>query len=116
MLEFKWLKPQNQIVRDLGFNMATDKLMAETAARYMNQFVPMDTGTLSQNYETGVDAFGGYVKYTSPYARPQYYNDGFVHNLEQHPLATDHWDKAMMIAQGMQFTNEVNKIRKANSK
>lgn len=116
MTEFKWLKPKSQIINDLGINRFSDILIAETAARYMNPYVPMDTGMLSGNYETGADTISGFVIYNSPYAHYQYNGEGFNFSTEMHPLATDHWDKAMMIANGIQFINEVDKIRKAHAR
>lgn len=116
MSEFKWLKPPSKVYSDVGFNRLSSLVIANSCARYMNEFVPMQTGVLSQNYETGADAIGGYVRYNSPYAHYQYSGEGFDFSKEQHPLATHHWDQAMMLAKGVQYIAEVNRIRKGFSK
>ena len=110
--EFKWEKPQSQIKKDLGFNDSAELMLAETSARYMNKYVPFRDGFLSQNYETGVDGEGGFVKYTSPYAHRQYNGTDFNFSKEQHPLATDHWDEYMMISDRIPLTIEADLIRR----
>ena len=97
---FQWNKTFPQLENSLGFTQAFNIGLAETSARYMNKYVPFRDGYLSQNYETGWDSNGGFVKYTQPYANPQYYREDFIHSKEQHPLATAYWDKAMMIRDG----------------
>jgi hypothetical protein len=78
----------------------------------MNPFVPMDSGVLSQTYETGHDAFGGFVKYVSPYAHYQFNGIGFNFSKKYHSLATSHWDKAMMTVYENQLANDLNTLRK----
>ena len=109
---FQWNKSQSQLVKGLGLGNRLEIFAAETAARYMNPYVPMRDGFLSQNYITGVDDLGGYVKYVSPYAHYQYNGTDFNFSKEQHPLATHHWDKAMMTADGDRYVNEINLARK----
>jgi len=113
---FQWNKSVPRLINDLGFNAPFNIAVAESAGRYMNPFVPMQTGILSQTYDTGADLLGGYVRYTQPYAHYQYNGVGFNFSHEQHPLATHHWDKAMMLSKGDQFTREVNRLRKRFSK
>lgn len=113
---FSWNKTVPQIISGVGINKAFNKAMAETSARYMNPFVPMKSGILSQDYTTSADALKGYVTYTSPYAHRQYNGTDFNFSKEHHPLATHHWDKAMLIAKGTQLSIEANKIRKRFSK
>ena len=114
--EFKWLKTMSKIQSDVGLTKAFDIAVAESAARYMNPFVPMRDGFLSQNYETGADLDGGFVKYTSPYAHRQYNGTDFNFSKEQHPLATHHWDKAMLVSTGPMFFTEINLLRKVFAK
>lgn len=113
---FEWNKTEQGLITGLGFNKAFDIYVAERAAAYMNPFVPMRKGVLSQNYVTGVDDRGGFVKYTSPYAHYQYNGVGFDFSKEQHPLATHHWDKAMYQADGVEFVAEADRIRKRFAK
>ena len=56
---FQWNKSQSQLVKGLGLGNRLEIFAAETAARYMNPYVPMRDGFLSQNYITGVDDLGG---------------------------------------------------------
>lgn len=77
--------------------------LAETCARHMMPYVPMDTGVLSQTYTT--DPFK--VTYTSIYAHYQYEGTNFNFSKEQHPLATSHWDKAMIVAKRGTIAQEV---------
>lgn len=110
--EFKWNKTERQVVRDLGFSPQAELMLAETSARYMNKYVPFKDGFLSQNYETGVDAVSGFVKYNQPYAHYQYNGIGFNFTTDYHPLATHHWDKQMMISDRIPLTIEADIIRK----
>lgn len=63
---------------------------AETIQRYMNQFVPMRTGALSQTFIVRKSEPYG-IEYTQPYAHRMYYGDGFNFNKEQHPQAQSRW-------------------------
>ncbi len=109
---FEWNKTFQGLNNSLGITNALNIAMAETSARYMNRFVPMQSGVLSQTYETGQDSLGGFVRYVSPYAHYQYNGEGFNFSKEQHPLATDHWDKYMMQIDGFRLTEEMNQLRK----
>ena len=104
---FQWNKSQKQIERGLGFGSSLEIYTAESAARYMNKYVPFLNGPLSQTYETGADDMGGYVKYIQLYAHRQYNGVGFNFTTDFHPLATDHWDKYMMLADGDMFAREI---------
>lgn len=109
---FQWNKTIKKLENDLGFGKNIDIFAAESAARYMNPFVPMQTGVLSQTYETGCDELGGFVRYTQPYAHKQFNGDSFNFSKEQHPLATSHWDKAMLAVNGEKLASEVSLYRK----
>lgn len=63
---------------------------AETIQRYMNQYVPMRTGALSQTFTIKQSEPYG-IEYTQPYAHRLYYGDGFNFNKEQHPKAQSRW-------------------------
>lgn len=76
--------------------------MAETCARYMNPYVPMITGALSQTY----DCKPWEVHYTMPYAHRQFVGK-HQHSKEMHPLATSRWDKATENAKSVQIAKEV---------
>lgn len=77
--------------------------LAETFQRYANDYVPMDTGMLSQNYIT--EPFK--VTYTQPYAYKMYRGVGFNFKKHMHPNATALWDLATMQAHGEQISKEL---------
>lgn len=60
-------KPHTEVFRRI-FDDDVGTFAAETTARYMEQYVPMDTGTLAQGYETKPWK----ITYTQPYAHYLY--------------------------------------------
>lgn len=98
----KWFNKQHTINRIVN-NKDVGLFTAETCARYMNPYVPMDTGMLSQNYITEPWK----VTYTQPYARYQFLGTEFNHNLEHHPLATARWDQATQASKSMEIAMEI---------
>lgn len=114
--KFQWNKSQAKINTDLGFGKKVNLFTAETCARHMNPFVPMESGVLSQTFLTRADNESGYVEYVQPYAHYQYVGEDLNHSKEMHPLATSYWDKAMWIAKKGQVTSEVNAYRKRLAK
>lgn len=110
--KFVWLKTLPQISSGLGFNKAFNIYQAQALERYMNPFVPMQTGILSQTTSISADSLAGYVTYSSIYAHYQYNGTGFNFSTEQHPLATSHWDKAMVTMNGFQYARELDSARK----
>lgn len=84
-------------------NEKLGRYAAETFARLMTPYVPMDTGTLSQSYTTEPYK----VIYNQPYAHRLYEGEGFNFSKEKHPLATAHWDEAAKAAKGTQFAKEI---------
>lgn len=113
---FKWNKSENKIIKDVGINQKLNLFMANTAMRLMNPFVPMDTGALSQTVETKADNERGIVHYLVPYAHRQYNGESFNFSKEKHPLATHHWDKAMLIAKRNELVKTVDNYRKGLAK
>lgn len=47
--------------------------MAQEAARLIDSYVPLDTGTLKNSVNQASDFKGGKLVYNTPYARKQYY-------------------------------------------
>lgn len=111
-----WNYPTAQLFKEKGINEELAIFSAETFARYMNPFVPFQTGILSSSYITGADNTNGYVKYTQRYARAQFFGDNFKHNLDYHPKATSRWDKAAWNADKDRIMGEINEYRKGISK
>lgn len=97
----------NKIAKKFGENRALGIFVAETCARYMNPYVPMQSGMLSQNYTTKP----WQVEYTQPYARKQFYA-GWEHSKEQHPLAVSHWDVPVQNAKIGQIAKEIESYMK----
>jgi len=77
-----------------------------TLAKRCDPYVPFLEGPLSQ---TNVVTDKG-VRYIQPYARYQYYGDHFNHTTDFHPLASAHWDKAMLRDHRVEFYREVKDI------
>ena len=106
----KWGKPIEQIIRQdiLGKDVMT--FAATTAKEIMNDWVPMDTGNLSNDekatkIKNKVNIIAGEtiaaVHYTAPYAAVVYHNSrGVVFKPWHHPLASKEWDKHAMAAGG----------------
>lgn len=110
-MEFKWTKPVDNIVHKL-INDRTQLFVAETCAKYMDKFVPMDSGTLAQSYTTEPKK----VIYNAPYATHVYYGDWMRFQKEKHPLATARWDSAMKSAYGPQIAQEVTEFIRRGSR
>ena len=125
-VKFNWNKPGDQITKEMTGGRQGMLFLATTAARLMNPYVPADNLVLAQNITISAEEDAGHVTYNSPYAHYQYEGELYGPNypisdggevvgffspphktptgkrLEYstfwHPLATDHWDKAMMTA------------------
>lgn len=96
--------------------------LANECMRFMNPYVPASQAEiLAGSARAYAEGDSGYVEYNTPYAHYQYEGILYVssvtgsswaasgeykvktdkqleHVTAFHPLATDHWDKAMMIA------------------
>lgn len=124
----------NRIVNNSKVGIFT----AETCARYMMPYVPMDSGTLSQNYTTEPWK----VIYNQPYAHYQYMGQAYgssypitengrvtgyyslpgvkkhptgkplKYSKMQHPLATSKWDVAMKNAKLNAVAREISEFIK----
>ena len=132
-ITLQWAKTDMQLLKDLGLSRQLYLFMAQTAARLMAPFVPMDSGLLSQNYTTSANTEYGQVHYKSVYAHYQYYGELMVapngsawakkgepkhytgkplkYSKQLHPLATSRWDIAMMTAKRSQFLKEISNER-----
>lgn len=72
--------PVGEIHAQLGIepNGRVQKKFTDTCARYMDKYVPKDTGMLRQNISKSADS----ITYKSPYAHAQYvgFTKGVVRN------------------------------------
>lgn len=114
-MSFNWLKSIEQIVNDVGINQRLQQFGAETCYKYMFDFVPFDTGALSQTVDIEANKDFGTVNFKQPYAHYQYVGD-FNFQKTHHPLATNYWDKAMMTMYSGRVANEIDNYRKRLSK
>ena len=125
-VKFEWNDPPDRIAKKKLGGQPGMLFLATTAARFMDPYVPSDNLVLAQNVDITADEDAGYITYNSPYAHYQYMGElygpnipifdgeelmGFwspphknptgrklKYNTFRHPLATDHWDQAMMTA------------------
>lgn len=95
-------KNLNAVLQNDDFKYDKNVLLAE----FCNPYVPMKTGALSSNLDVSTKG----VRYLQPYARIQYRNDKFEHTTEFHPLATDHWQAAMMRNEKDAFLIELGQL------
>lgn len=118
-------KKLKKVVKDKSFLTAAHTLLF----KMMTPFVPFDTGTLSQNVEITSE----YVRYKQPYAHYMYHGIVYGPNIPiiqngvvvgffsrpgvkktptgeyinydkaHHPMASSHWDEAMINVKGDSF-------------
>ncbi len=128
-LSFEWNKPKKQICYEKSGKREGYLRLANSAARFMDPYVPANNLVLAQNIRITADEKAGHVTYNSPYAHYQYEGILYVDpntgsawstngankiptskKLEysnfRHPLATDHWDKAMWTARKRDLASE----------
>ena len=98
--------PQKTMARILDDSVGI--FAAETWARYINPYVPMRDGFLSQNYTTESNK----IIYNQLYAKRNYYGDDFNFLTEQHPLATSHWERPAYAAKKDQVAKEITEFIK----
>lgn len=123
-VKVEWNRPVKQIAEKAAGGDAGALFLANEAKRLMDPYVPADNLVLAQNVRTYVEDGDGIVHYQSPYAHYQYegeiygpnypIKDGeeivgwrspprktptgrkMEHSTFRHPLATSHWDQAML--------------------
>lgn len=124
-VEFEWNRSPERIIRDID-NDDTLLFLANECKRQMDPYVPADNSVLVQNVRMYVEDGQGCVEYLSPYAHYQYEGEVYGPNIPvmengqivgwwspphkyptgrsldyskfRHPLATSHWDRAMVTA------------------
>lgn len=90
------------------FDNSVGLFMAQTCAKYMDKFIPMDTGMLAQNYV--VEPYQ--VTYTQPYALRCFMGESMNFRKDKHPNATARWDQATSKVHGNDIANEVTQYIK----
>lgn len=108
------LNPISTIKADLGIepNGRIQKFFTNTCYRYMDKYVPKDTGTLRNT----VTLTANEITYEQPYAHAQYvgYTKGPVRNYTT-PGTGPYWDRRMVSADMTNVVREVqDEIRRGN--
>lgn len=124
-MEIKWDKSPKEIL-DRIFDDETMTYVHDRLHIFMSPFVPMDSGMLDQTVDIKPDC----VHYKSPYAHFIWNGKVFVDDRgstwarrseskhpinkdldfskdEHAPLATSHWEKAMMVSKGDEFCKDI---------
>ena len=135
--KFTWNEP----IADMAYNNTGGKdarlFLANECMRLMNPYVPAEQiEILAGSARVYADGKSGYVEYNTPYAHYQYEGILYVSSVTGsswaasgeykvktdkpleyvksfHPLATDHWDKAMMIANRGKLTRSIQAYLKS---
>ncbi len=111
------MKPLSTIKIDLGIQESgpIQKFLANSCYLHMDKYVPFDSGDLASIVSISND--GKYIIYNVPYASYQWRGereDGTRkinesnRNRSKHSLATSHWDKKMITAEGDEIIKEVH--------
>lgn len=97
---------------ELEPNGKVQKFLTDTCYRYMDKYVPKDTGMLRTNVDKGAN----YITYESVYAHAQYVGrikGGKVTNYTT-PGTGPYWDKRMWSAEKEQVIREVQEYVNGN--
>lgn len=135
-VDFEWKKRPSQIAKEI-INSDVQLFTANEAKSLMDPYVPARNLVLAQNVSVYTEDDQGIVEYRSPYAHYQYkgivYGPNYpvkeggviigwkspphktptnrkLEHSKRHPLATSHWDKAMVTARGDDLTAAVQRF------
>ena len=100
-------KPTQEIYNRI-FTDSKQLAISKMVEKKMAPYVPMDSGALVNTTVVTRNS----ITYTVPYARKMYNGDGFNFSKEKHPLATSHWDRAMMTAKAGEVSRDAERIIK----
>lgn len=120
-MDFLWNRPVSEIEYERSGGDDGRLFLANECKRLMDPYVPARNLVLAQNVRVYVQDKSGHVHYRSPYAHYQHEGVLYVssitgsawassgeykvkadpekhlsHDRSRHPLATSHWEKAMM--------------------
>ena len=101
------MQPTSVIKANLGIDPSgkVQKFFTNTCYRYMDKYVPKDTGALRENVTIDSNS----ITYEQPYAHAQYIgevNGGKVVNYTT-PGTGPYWDKRMVLAEMNDVVKEV---------
>ena len=77
---FNWNNSPSNIVRRVTGGRQGMLFLANSAARFMDPYVPADNLVLAQNIDITADENCGHVTYNSPYAHYQYIGEVYGPN------------------------------------
>lgn len=101
------LNPINNIKANLGIepNGKVQKFFTNTCYRYMDKYVPKDTGALRENVDIKADS----ITYQSDYAEEQYKGIVYGQPVKNYttPGTGPYWDKRMVSADINEIVKEV---------
>jgi hypothetical protein len=107
------MKPISTIKANLGIDVGgkVQRFFTDTCYRYMDKYVPKDTGALRTIVNKGAD----YITYESLYAHAQYigFTKGVVRNYTT-PGTGSYWDKRMWSAEKEKVIEEVQRYVNGN--
>ncbi len=138
-VEFDWKKTVGKLAQEKCGGEGALKFLANQAKEFMNPYVPAKNNVLAQNVRIYAEGDTGVVEYDSDYAHYQYEGELYVssvtgspwakkgeykvpagkkleYGIFRHPLATSHWDKAMMTARKGDLTKAVQNYLKKGGK
>lgn len=140
--KFKWNKSLDVIAREKTGGKEGILFLAHQAKAFMDPYVPARNQVLAQNVRVTAEEDCGHITYNSPYAHYQYEGEVYGPNIPifeedgetvsgwrspphktptgrkleyrkvPHPLATSHWDKAMVVARGDELAKAYEKYLK----
>ena len=96
ILNFKFYKSVNQVIKDAGMNDGMLLFAANEAKKLMYDYVPMRTGALANTARVSIENGKGVVCYVQSYARFCYYGESRRFSRDMHEKASAYWDKAML--------------------
>lgn len=101
--KFTWNGDVNSIAKRKVGGKNAGLFLANTCAKYMDPYVPYDTGTLASSYVCKPFR----VEYITPYAERVYFGDNLNFSRDQHILASSHWDIPMKNARKNDIAKDV---------
>lgn len=123
-MKIKWNRTPRQIM-DRIFDSEAMTYIHTRLHAFCSPYVPMDSGAMDQTVEITPEC----VHYKSPYAHFQWNGKVFVdsrgspwarrseskhetdrnlqYSRDKHPLATAHWERAMLAAKGGEFCKDI---------
>lgn len=101
---------------DLGYKRLTNNAdkaqiwLDNEVIKDTHKYVPFKTGILAKSAITGSNIGKGVIIYNTPYARYQYYGDGFKFNKHKNPQAQARWFEASKAVNISKWLNGVKTI------